>query len=952
MKPYIISQRNDNAVVCDAELIICSQNDRYALQELYLLSICDVTTKVKKVLSDILAGTDGYSRSPNDMILMDREDPAFNMRVSGYSSTFKYKIAQINGTLAHAIVYRVNDDLMIDWENIGITDLATRHLRQKMHKPVTSELVSKMVEAQENDPDLRPLYKELRVLTCNECYSNLKAYIICPYNFNYYLSNVKLEPNKKAFDWTGINTIEDYIMKFIDVIKVRLQESVSILYDQDKLSPYIFDMKRLPYAGQVPIIQCGLEVLKNNRTFFLGAEQGMGKTQMSISIIRAYFKERAIKGFNALLIVPAITIKQWDAELRECIPEAIKTYIIRSTSEFIRLYSQGFSNPQQPNFYIVGKETFKLTYSTKPCYIKRHRTVSERYTEYEKTGYSYQEVVKTRQVGKDVLCCPRCDAVLENTQRRETAYLTENDFSTPKKSNKRCFKCGQPLWAASYEKTKKTSLIDYIQLKKISFDMGIIDEIQESANSDSIIGAATRTVISHFKRAIFCTGTSNNGYTSSLFNVLMGIRSRSLVNDKVAVVEDFVKNFGSLKSVIKESDPNYRLSGKIEIKESQTREIEGISPVVFAKYLCENYLFSSISELTDKKLARLADKVKSQFGVDLKILELPELSETYVPIEHDMVMAANEAKLFNGMWAINARLGTMLIGSIVRHYTNNPFNWDPVSVRARGGGYDQVYPECVPSNTVLEKEKKLLALCAEQKERGRQTWIYSDFTGDGSTSQYMTGQPIPLRLKSLLEQAGLSVYWLRPSVSPIARKEVIEKNKDVYDIFISNPKLVQVGINMAWCPTYIFYMPSFEVNVIDQACRRGYRANSSVNNEIFYLYYENSKEKDICERMQLKKAESKAIEAKFDITLQVGRTASAFSARIDSAIKESEKEALAAVVEEAIQIEGGSIESEILSGRFIVEALEIIDSKPRESKRKRKNKALSSDEFIQLEFVL
>ena len=935
--PYIISSGKDNTVECAVEMAIVAPYTSYSTR-LFMMSICDITIRVKKVCADILSANRAdlpYEKRVTQT-LKDRKDPNVNIDVYVNSAGYKYKITQVDSTYSHAIIYRDNNSIAIDWNGIGIVKLLTRHIRQKMHMPVTEEIVRKMICAQESIADGHQMYNKLSVLSASERFDRLEAYSINSEYFNEYLANVRINPNKAEYDWASIRTIEDYIMRFIEPIKTRLHESVSVLYDQDKISPYIFDLKRPPYAGQVPIIQSGLEVLKASRDFFMGAEQGMGKTTMAIAVARAYFKERNNDNYNCLLLVPAITIKQWEKELKECYPEKITTYVIRSTSDFIRLYDTVFTTPAGPSFFIVGKETFKLSYQRKPAYVVRTRNVTEQYVagKYDE-WHRYRETVETRTVSMSVLTCPHCDAILENKQRRETTYLTEADFSKPKKSNSKCENCGTPLWAATYDKTKKTSLIDFIQRKGIMFDMGFVDEIQDASNSDSIIGTATRSVIRHFRKGIYTTGTSNNGYTSSLFNVLMGMKSRSLIADKVGNVDDFVKNYGSLKSVIKQSDPNYRLSGKIEVKDTQTREIEGINPVVFAKYLSSTYLFATISELTDQKhLLPLVTSVSKKYGVNLEIKKLPALSEEYVPVMHDCEMSSYESGLFSDMKEINAQMASMMVGSIIRHYTNNPFKWNSIAIRGKEG-IEYVEPQCIPDNVPLKKEEKLIELCQEQKKRGRAVWIYTEFTGDGTTSQYMTGTPIPLRLKSILEKAGFTVFWLRPSVSPIDRKDLIDRNKDVYDVFISNPKLVQVGINMEWCPSYIFYMPSYEVNVIDQACRRGYRANSEFNNEIFYLYYENSKEKEIVERMQLKKAESKAIEAKFDITLHVGRTASAFSARIDGAIKLTEE----------VQNDGnagcipGAETSEASDGGNVIEPLKFA-YKLRDSKKVIKKKIL------------
>ena len=63
-------------------------------------------------------------------------------------------------------------------------------------------------------------------------------------------------------------------------------------------------------------------------------------------------------------------------------------------------------------------------------------------------------------------------------------------------------------------------------------------------------------------------------------------------------------------------------------------------------------------------------------------------------------------------------------------------------------------------------------------------------------------------------------------------------------------------------------MPSYHINMVDQSNRRGYRANSTLENRIFHLYYDNSCENNIIKRYQRKKAESKAIIGQFNIALE------------------------------------------------------------------------------------
>src|SRR5699024_3005858 len=134
-------------------------------------------------------------------------------------------------------------------------------------------------------------------------------------------------------------------------------------------------------------------------------------------------------------------------------------------------------------------------------------------------------------------------------------------------------------------------------------------------------------------------------------------------------------------------------------------------------------------------------------------------------------------------------------------------------------------------------------------------WVYNDFITNG---KYTNGQTLEDRLKEVLEQAGLKVYVLKSTVKTIDRKKTIEKFKDEYDVFISNAQLVGTGVNMQWCSNYVFYSPTYHVNTVRQASRRGLRANSTKESNIYHLYYDSGVEKEIMQRFKLKLAESES----------------------------------------------------------------------------------------------
>jgi SNF2 family DNA or RNA helicase len=437
-------------------------------------------------------------------------------------------------------------------------------------------------------------------------------------------------------------------------------------------------------------------------------------------------------------------------------------------------------------------------------------------------------------------------------------------MGNPKKSTYKCINCGAVLWQDTYDKTKKTSLINFIKVKNIKFDVIIQDEIHQSNNANSIIGNASKTLLNHGKKHILLSGTSNNGYASSLYNLLSGLIPNTLLDNEIDSEEKFVKTYGTLMAVTSKKDGEYYSRGRSEIKDSDWVETEGINPIVFTKFLSQNYIFSTLNDL----------------GKDL-----PEIHEKYVVVEHLTNMLMNENRLINDIKTANAFNSKMYDATIVRHYVNNPYHWGVIPIE-KAEIQKEVQPINLKKDIILPKEKELINIIKQELSEKRKVWIYTDFTGESCTGQYMQGENIPERIIRHLKNEGIKVFWLKPSIKPIDRKEVIEKNKDKYDVFLSNPKLTEVGINMVWCSTYIVYIPSYQVNVITQAIRRGYRANSTQENRIYHMYYRNTIEEDICTRYQKKVAESQAIEGKFNVQIEDEsiRTASALGKKINDSI--------------------------------------------------------------------
>src|SRR5699024_6151745 len=199
----------------------------------------------------------------------------------------------------------------------------------------------------------------------------------------------------------------------------------------------------------------------------------------------------------------------------------------------------------------------------------------------------------------------------------------------------------------------------------------------------------------------------------------------------------------------------------------------------------------------------------------------PELHEQYIGIEQINEITTSEKNLRDDIKKSSPYNASFYNESVIKHYANKPFGWNEIPFEYKEGSEksnEYVQPENIRVENLLPKEEKLIEICKEKVNKGEKVWIYNDFITNG---KYTEGQSVESRLKDILEQSGMRVYVLKSTVRTIERKSIIDKNKDQYDVFISNAQLVGTGVNMQWCNNYIFYTPTYHVNTVRQAKMRG-----------------------------------------------------------------------------------------------------------------------------------
>ena len=804
--------------------------------KLIMASFIDLQIKNKKAVADLIGN--------NIVCFKSFSDPKFSARVNSFNQKYEFKSCTM-GDRTHTIIKSIDyKNYFIYWGKENIDYALAKFIQSTFYIPVTKEIMGALIE--QGNPCLSPL----QVFSENPDFKPV-AYDIDPKSLMRAISRMELPIKESGRDWSKINNTEDYVLTFVEQIRDRARDNISVLYDPNKIEPKIFLGEMKPLPGQIPIIQSALEVLKRDKFVYLAATQGSGKTSIGSKINHGIHSKH---NYVTLGVVPCITLKHWEKEIKASMGD-VDVHIIERTSDFIKIHRKVFKF-DKPTYFLVGKETFKLDSPRKPGVNFKTREMEIE----EKDTFGVTRRIEKITVG----FCPSCGEPLTNPLRVCRTYLTPKDFGKePKKSNYKCANCQSVLWQNCYDKTKKSSLIRYIKSKNIKFDSIILDEVHQSNNSGSIIGNATRSLVKFGAKFILLSGTTNNGYSSSFHNLMMAFRSRMLKQDGCIQSPEFIKKYGTLIGTKNEKDVKYGYSGRLNMNESDYRESEGINPVFFTKYLAQNYIFSTLEDLSDS---------------------LPELKESYIPIDPSPELQMNESIMINDFKRYNIFNWKMYQNTIVRHYLNNPQGWSSIQVNGKDGG-GLVHPR----NMVVDfmpKDDKLVELVKKELAEGRKVCIYTDFTGDSGSGQYMTGTNIPSRIKSRLSSEGIDSLILHRSVKAIDRKEYIDEKTPHYNVLISNPKLVEVGVNLQAFTTYIVYTPNYEVNVIEQAIRRGYRINSTEENRIYHMYYVGTSEQDIIERYQLKKVESKAIESKFNIQIEdtVSRTASSLSKKLDTAI--------------------------------------------------------------------
>ena len=127
------------------------------------------------------------------------------------------------------------------------------------------------------------------------------------------------------------------------------------------------------------------------------------------------------------------------------------------------------------------------------------------------------------------------------------------------------------------------------------------------------------------------------------------------------------------------------------------------------------------------------------------------------------------------------------------------------------------------------KEQDMLDTVKEHLAKGRKSWIFTTYSDTKDTT---------VRLKKLLELAGIKTAVLRASVKADTREDwVSDQLDDGIQVIISNPELVKTGLDLLEFPTIYFMQTGYNVYTVMQAARRSWRIGQKDDIHVYFAGY-------------------------------------------------------------------------------------------------------------------
>jgi hypothetical protein len=360
----------------------------------------------------------------------------------------------------------------------------------------------------------------------------------------------------------------------------------------------------------------------------------------------------------------------------------------------------------------------------------------------------------------------------------------------PKDEDDRCPACGEFLFQEVGGGTFGKVLVRFA---RELFDFLILDEghafrnkeAQQTVFASRLIGKLPTLVLS---------GTIMGGMASDLLVLLKG----SYPHLRDLKGKEFVEAYGSLVAVKK------RVYGGKNLPKNPSRpkyeEAPGFSPALWPLVLGQT-VFIGLKDVAT--LPPLHEKTT--------VLPLTGEQEAFLGAIREALAGPRTSRRDSSIGGSAAFYGPDLPG-VDRIFFENK-------------GEVQVPP--IPFDGLLPKEEALLTLVNFYRKRGERILLFVEGTGVWDVQG---------RLYELLWDDGHDPFVLTADIPPAKRYEVTRDR--LADVLITNPRLVETGLDLVDYTVAIFFQPPRSPFTLRQATRRIYRLGQTKEVKVHYLAYE------------------------------------------------------------------------------------------------------------------
>lgn len=425
---------------------------------------------------------------------------------------------------------------------------------------------------------------------------------------------------------------------------------------------------------------------------------------------------------------------------------------------------------------------------------------------------------------------------------------------------------GDPDWTpvmAAEEKVgfRRVSIAEIVSRKlRHFFKCCIKDEAHQFKARDTDRSVAAHRISRACKYTLDLTGTFFGGRSTSIFYMAHRLSAVTRQHFDFGASQRWAEKFGVLqvtryekKGQARHEDEESGAFSALKRSRNVVKELPGLSPAVIAAEtgLLNQVIFVKVADLGyampayEESVVSLAmtDAQREQYegyiyGEDaslqgLAMDALKKGSQRYLSLWLQWSLARPNSAFRDEVVEAKNELAALLSKQPARSKA------DMQKRGKTGKGADveamQLYelPAVIGEGERLPKEQWLVDYVMAEKAQGRKVLVYCRQTGT---------RDIQPRIVEVLKAAGLRAAALPSSIAPENREKWIGKNAGELDALITNPRLVETGLDLVMFHTIVFCEVEYSLYTLWQACRRVWRLGQTREVKVIYLCYEGTME--------------------------------------------------------------------------------------------------------------